>query len=29
MVVLMTIEGTQLVIHAMPMRAKFSRLLEP
>jgi len=21
--------GTQLVIHAMPMRAKFSRLLEP
>lgn len=28
-VVLMTVEGTHLAIHAMPMRAKFSRLLEP
>ncbi len=26
-VVLMTVEGTQLAIHAMPMRAKFNRLL--
>jgi hypothetical protein len=28
-VVLMTVEGTQLAIHAMPMRAKFRRLVEP
>ena len=28
-VVLMTVEATQLAIHAMPMRARFSRLLEP
>jgi hypothetical protein len=28
-VVLMTVEDTQLVIHAMPIRAKFRRLLEP
>jgi hypothetical protein len=26
-VVLMTVEGTQLAIHAMPMRAQFRRLL--
>jgi hypothetical protein len=29
MVVVITIEGTQLVIHAMPMRDKYRRLLEP
>jgi hypothetical protein len=28
-VVLMTVEGTQLAIHGMPMRAKFRRLVEP
>jgi uncharacterized DUF497 family protein len=28
-VVLMTVEGTQLAIHAMPMRAKLRKLLEP
>ena len=28
-VVLTTVEDTQLAIHAMPMRAKFGRLLEP
>jgi uncharacterized DUF497 family protein len=28
-VVLMTVEGTQIAIHAMPMRAKFNRLLGP
>jgi uncharacterized DUF497 family protein len=28
-VVMTTIENTQLAIHAMPMRAKFTRLLEP
>ena len=28
-VVLMTVEDTQLAIHAMPMRAKFRKLLEP
>lgn len=28
-VVLVTIEGVQLVIHAMAMRAKFRRLIEP
>ena len=28
-VVLMTVEGTQLAIHAMPMRAKLGKLLEP
>jgi uncharacterized DUF497 family protein len=28
-VVLVTIEGAQLVIHAMRMRAKFKRLIEP
>ena len=29
MVVLITAEGTQIVIHAMPMRDKYARLLEP
>jgi hypothetical protein len=28
-VVLVTIEGAQLVIHAMRMRVKFRRLIEP
>jgi len=28
-VVLITVEGTQFVIHAMPMRDKYARLLEP
>jgi hypothetical protein len=28
-VVLTTVEDTQLAIHAMPMRAKFGKLLEP
>ena len=28
-VVLTTLEGTQLAIHAMPIRAKFRRLIEP
>jgi hypothetical protein len=28
-VVLITAEGTQLVIHAMPIRDKYARLLEP
>lgn len=28
-VLITTVEGTQLVIHAMAMRAKFRRLLEP
>ncbi len=28
-VVLLTVEGTQLAIHAMPLRAKFGRLLGP
>jgi hypothetical protein len=28
-VVLATIEGAQLVIHAMRMRSKFGRLIEP
>jgi hypothetical protein len=28
-VVLLTAEGTQIVIHAMPMRDKYARLLEP
>ena len=28
-VVLITAEGTQIVIHAMPMRDKYPRLLEP
>jgi hypothetical protein len=28
-VVLITIEGAQLAIHAMGMRAKFRRLIEP
>jgi hypothetical protein len=28
-VVLTTVEGAQLAIHAMPMRAKFRTLLEP
>jgi hypothetical protein len=28
-VVMITIEGTQLVIHAMPMRDEYLRLLEP
>ena len=28
-VVMTTVENTQLAIHAMPMRAKFRRLLEP
>ena len=28
-VVLVTAEGTQIVIHAMPMRDKYARLLEP
>ena len=28
-VVITTVENTQLAIHAMPMRAKFRRLLEP
>lgn len=28
-VVLMTVEGTQLAIHAMPMRAKLRGLLKP
>jgi uncharacterized DUF497 family protein len=28
-VVLTTVEDAQLAIHAMPMRAKFTRLLEP
>jgi len=28
-VVLVTVENTQLAIHAMPMRAKFRKLLEP
>jgi hypothetical protein len=28
-VVVITIEGTQLAIHAMPMRDKYRRLLEP
>ncbi len=28
-VVMTTVEGNQLVIHAMPMRDKFRRLLEP
>jgi hypothetical protein len=28
-VVMTTVEDTQLAIHAMPMRAKFSRLLDP
>jgi hypothetical protein len=27
-VVMTTVEGNQLVIHAMPMRARFRRLLE-
>jgi len=29
MVVLITAEGAQIVIHAMPMRDKYARLLEP
>jgi hypothetical protein len=29
MVVLIAAEGTQIVIHAMPMRDKYARLLEP
>ena len=29
LVVMTTVEGNQLVIHAMPMRAKFRRLLGP
>lgn len=29
LVVLVTVEGDQLAIHAMPMRAKFRRLLQP
>ena len=29
MVVLITVEGTRIVIHAMPMRDKYARLLEP
>ena len=28
-VVMTTVENTQLAIHAMPMRAKFRKLLEP
>jgi hypothetical protein len=28
-VALITGEGTQIVIHAMPMRDKYARLLEP
>lgn len=28
-VVLITTEGTQIVIHAMPMRDKYAKLLEP
>ncbi len=28
-VVLITAEGTQIVIHAMPMRDKYAKLLEP
>jgi uncharacterized DUF497 family protein len=28
-VVMTTVEDTQIAIHAMPMRAKFSRLLDP
>jgi uncharacterized DUF497 family protein len=28
-VVITTVEGTQLAIHALPMRARFARLLEP
>jgi hypothetical protein len=28
-VVLITVEGTPIVIHAMPMRDKYARLLEP
>jgi len=29
MVVLITAEGTQIAIHAMPMRDKYAKLLEP
>ncbi len=29
MVVLITAEGAQIVIHALPMRDKYARLLEP
>ena len=28
-VVLITVEGTQIVIHAMPMRDQYARLLDP